>query len=67
MSFQELCEKYRKEICSCCKNENIGECNICKTEDGVRCSNYRKDKSKIKKTKLEEIIMLDRKNKKMSG
>lgn len=47
MSFQELCEKYKKEICQYCINTNLEDCNICKTLDGVRCINYIKDKSKF--------------------
>lgn len=40
MSFQELCEKYKKEICPYCINKDNYECNICKTKDGVRCYAY---------------------------
>ncbi|MCR5145957.1 MAG: hypothetical protein K6B70_01210 [Clostridia bacterium] len=51
MSFQELCKKYKEEICPYCKNKNIDDCKICKTLDGVRCSGYIKDKEKIKQIK----------------
>lgn len=47
MSFQELCDKYKKEICIYCKNDNINDCNICKTLDGVKCCGYMKDRSKF--------------------
>lgn len=57
MSFQELCVKYKQEICSCCKNKNSDECNICKSIDGVKCINYKRDKSKIKKTKSENYYV----------
>lgn len=49
MSFQELCNKYKKEICSYCKNKDMNKCNICKTDDGAKCCNYLKNKSKIKR------------------
>ena len=39
MSFQELCNKYKEEVCPYCTQQ--GECNICKTLDGVRCSGYK--------------------------
>lgn len=51
MSLQKLYDKYKKEICSYCKNANPEDCNICKTLDGVKCCGYKKDKSKIKKEK----------------
>lgn len=51
MSFQKLCDKYKKEICPYCINTNLEDCNICKTLDGVKCCGYMKNKSKIKKEK----------------
>lgn len=55
MSFQKLCEKYKEEICPYCKNKK--DCKICRTLDGVKCVNYIKDKSKIKKTKPENYYV----------
>ena len=52
MSFQELCNKYKKEVCPYCINTNKEDCNICKTLDGVKCCGYKKDKSKININKL---------------
>lgn len=49
MSFQDLCKKYKEEICPYCKNKNADDCKKSKTNDGVKCSNYIKDKSKIKR------------------
>ena len=51
MSFQDLCKRYKEEICSCCMNANVSECEIRKTLNGVKCVNYIKDKSKIKRVK----------------
>lgn len=51
MSFHDLCKRYEEEICSCCMNTNIDDCEIRKTLNGVKCVNYIKDKSKIKRVK----------------
>ena len=51
MSFQNLCKKYKEEICPYCKSKNKDDCKICKTADGVKCANYIKDENKIRKTK----------------
>lgn len=53
MSFKELCNKYKKEVCPYCKNNNAEECNICKTLDGARCVNFIPDKKRFKKRYLE--------------
>lgn len=47
MSFHELCQKYKKEVCRYCSNTKYEECNICKTLDGVKCVNYIKNNSEI--------------------
>ena len=57
MSFQKICEKYKEEICPYCKNNNINNCDIRKCTDGVKCVNYIKDKSKIKKTNPENYYV----------
>lgn len=57
MSFQELIDKYKTEVCSCCKNTNLKDCNICKTIDGAKCCGYIKDKSKIKKLKMNNCYV----------
>lgn len=57
MSLQKLYDKYKKEICSCCKNANLEDCNICKTLDGVKCCGYIKDKNKIKRTKINNCYV----------
>lgn len=46
MSLQELCNRYKDEICPYCTKQ--GECNICKTVDGVKCCEYKK----IRKMKI---------------
>ena len=51
MSFQELCKKYKEEICEYCMNKNIDDCEIRKTVDGAKCVNYIKDKSKVNENK----------------
>ena len=51
MPFQDLCKKYKEEICPYCKNNSKDDCKICETNDGVKCSNYIKDKNKIKQIK----------------
>lgn len=51
MSFQELCKKYKEEICPYCKNNNINDYNIAKCTNGVKCVNYIKDKSKFSEIK----------------
>ncbi len=57
MSFQELCNKYKKEVCPYCKNTNKEDCNICKTLDGAKCCGYIKDKNKIKRTKVNNCYI----------
>lgn len=49
MSFQEACNKYKREVCSYCKNINSESCKICQSGDTVRCEHYQKDKSKFEK------------------
>ena len=57
MSFQELVNKYEKEICKYCMNTNTDDCEIRKMINGVKCVNYIKDKSKIKRTKPENYYV----------
>lgn len=57
MSLQKLYDKYKKEICSCCKNANPEDCNICKTLDGAKCCGYIKDKNKIKRNKINNCYV----------
>lgn len=51
MSFQELCEKFKKEICPNCALKNQNYCNICKTPDGVKCYAYESKTKKERKYK----------------
>lgn len=53
MSFQELFVKYKKEICSFCKNNDSDKCKICEIDCGVKCSNYEKDKEKLERIKID--------------
>ena len=49
MSNTDLFNKYKQEICNCCLNKSIDDCNICIcTDSTVKCCNYVKDKSKFK-------------------
>lgn len=51
MSFQELVNKYEKEVCAYCMNTNSDDCEIRVCVNGLKCVNYIKDKSKFKKVK----------------
>ena len=56
MNTQQMFDKYKKEVCNYCINNNQEDCNICiKRNLTVICENYIKDKSKFKKRhKVEE-------------
>ena len=51
MSFQELVNKYEKEVCAYCINTNPDDCEIRVCVNGLKCVNYIKDKSKFKEVK----------------